>query len=251
MAAEHLIGVNLATFATLSMTNEDLNYPATNGNNKMPWDPLKSTTVNTVITLTFSGDVTLEAFSIIHHNLVGATVDLANGVGFLQPIVIPARTSRGRCVNPWLDMRGLANTTDDVWTLTVAGALANVSIGEIVAVGTLSDLPLVVNEPPEFGERELVEIITTSYGVRRKLEYHTRMRHARGRLVEDVDQATVYALWQTVGGVTDPFLFIPDVDINDAWLAEFDSDTVQWSRSTPNVHPMSIGLTEVSGGLVP
>lgn len=260
MPTEHLIGADIAPLATFSMTNELATYPATNGNDKQPWNPMRSTTTGTVITLTWGGSVTLQAFGIHMHNLVGATVTLANGGGFSQVIAIPARTARGRCVDAWLDMRLLANTSAAVWTLTISGASANATIGEIVAVETASDLPWLVDGPLEIGERELAEIITTTYGVKRKLEYFVRIRMARGRTVEGIDQTMLYDLWKTVGGLNDPFLFVPNVDVNDAWLVEFDSDTIQWAHMAPDmntspvtggIRPITVGLLELSGGLVP
>lgn len=251
MASEHLIGVNIAPLATFSMTNEHADYPAINGNDKAPWNPLKSSTSGSVITMTWGASVTLQAFAIHMHNLVGATVTLANGGGFSQVITIPARTSRGRCVDPWLDMREMAATSAATWTLTISGAASPMTIGEISAVATLSDAPFLVEGPVDFGEREIVEVIPTTYGVRHTFEYFVRIRSARGRLIVDTDRVIMYDLWKAVGGMNDPFLFIPNVDVNDAWLVEFDSDTIQWSRTTPEASPITIGVVELSGGLVP
>lgn len=251
MASEHLLGVNVAPLATFSMTSEHADYPAINGNDKAPWNPMKATTTSTTITMIWGSSVTLQAFAIHMHNLVGATVTLTNIAFFNQVIAIPARTARGRCVDAWLDMRELANTASNQWNLTITGASGNVSIGEISAVATLSDAPFLVEGPVDFGEREIVEIIPTTYGVRHSFEYFVRVRSARGRLITEADRVIIYNLWKAVGGMNDPFLFIPNVDENDAWLAEFDSDTIQWSRTTPEASPITIGITELSGGLVP
>lgn len=249
--AVQLIGANIAPLATLSMDTPDLAYPASNGNNKKPWDPMRSTTTSVVITITFAIAKTLQALSIHMHNLEGATVTLTNTAGFSQVIAIPARTSRGRCVDAWLDMRAPLLTTAAVWTLTITGALANISIGELVAVETLSDLLFGGNDAVEQGEHEGLDIIPTTYGVKHKFEYETRARFARGRVMDDSDRALVYALWQIVAGMVDPFLFIQDVTQNDPWLAEFDEATIRWARMTPLMTPMTIGLTEVGAGLVP
>ena len=248
MAAKSLIGANVAVNATFSMTNENATYPATNGNDKDPADPLKATTTSTVITITFSGNVVLQAIALINHNLVGSTCTLANAAGYSQTITIPARTSDGQCVNAWRDMRTDANTTDDIWTLTITGASANVAIGEIVLVTTLNELNW--RYGVEFAAIHPAIQLTTFY--RSRLTYDTgiRIRRASGQLRKETDKATLLSIWQQAKGPVLPFLLIPELANNDAWMVRFTDDEFQWSPQAPLATNADVVLEELSSGLV-
>ncbi len=247
MAAKSLIGANVAVNATFSMTNQDGTYPATYGNDKDPANPLKSTTTSTVITITFSGNVVLQAIALINHNLVGATCTLANAAGYSQTITIPARTSDGQCVNAWRDMRLDANTTDDIWTLTITGASANVAIGEIVLVTTLSELNW--RYGVEFASIHPAIQLTTFY--QSKVTYDTgiRVRRASGQLKKDTDKATLLSLWQQTKGPVLPFLLIPELANNDAWMVRFAEQELEWHPQAPLATDVSVVVEELSSGL--
>jgi hypothetical protein len=248
VAAKSLVGANVAVNATFTMTNQDSTYPATKGNDKDPALPLKSTTTSTVITITFSGNVVLQAIALINHNLVGATCTLANAAGYSQTITIPARTSDGQCVNAWRDMRTDANTTDDIWTLTITGASANVAIGEILLVTTLNELNW--RYGVEFASTHPVIQLTTFY--RSRLTYDTgiRVRRASGVLRKETDKATLLSLWQQTKGPVLPFLLIPELANNDAWMVRFTEDEFEWTPQGPLATDASVVVEELSSGLV-
>lgn len=241
------------TSATLTMTNENATYPATNGNDLLAEKPLKATTTSTVITMTHSGNVTAAGFAIINHNLVGATVTLANPAGYSQTITIPARTSDGQCVNAFRDMRSDANRTDDVWTLTITGASANVAIGELVMVSSLRDLNWIWgngNGPELDYEHPHKSPGVTFYGKKIRYDTGVRIRSARGTIKRDTDRSTLLSLAQSSKGQITPWLFVPDVAVNDAWWVCLSEDSFRYVRQMQNVSGASIAFREESMGLV-
>jgi hypothetical protein len=244
--AEHYFGVNILPGNSFSMTNQDAAYPATNGNDRDPSKPLKATGNSTVITLGAVG--ALEGFAIIHHNLFGATVTLAAGGGFSQAMTIPANTADGQPVNPWLDLRDAAGRTGS-WTLTITGASANVWIGELVGVTDLQPMPLLLNV--EFAKRHPIIKHTTFYHHDLKYDRGIRYGRATGSLIDDDDRQLVLDLWDATRGPLYPFLFIPDVDVNRAWLAEFSDEEMAWTRGGPDYGDLRVVIKETVSGLIP
>jgi hypothetical protein len=244
--------------ATLSMTNADTDYPAANGNDADPGKPLKATTTGTVITITFTGDKALKAVALINtSNLTGATITLANPAGLSQAITYPARTGDGQAVHPWIDLRSVANATDDVWTITISGAAADVAIGEIVAVTSLRQLNWRWGgtSGPDLSFKWPTIRHKTFAGSKLVYRRGTRQRSARGVCERETDRASLLILHQMSqhpsyandqGEI--PFLFIPDAAVNDAWYVALDEDEMRWIRQMQNRSETAIAFTEVNCG---
>ena len=246
---------NASTGATFSQTNANSAYPASNAKDLDPGTPAKATTTATTFTLTLAGSTTLEAILIANHNLVGATVTLTNTASYSQAITIPARTADGQCVNAWRDMRSDANRTATVWTLTITGASANVSIGEIALLTTLRAVPWITTVGggatfastwPKRGPGR------TFYGHRLLYDTGTRHRMAEGQCETEAAKATFLALIQSAKGASLPFFFVPDRSVNDAWLAQIpDASTIAWEVQHAGVITgIRFGIEEVPMGLV-
>jgi hypothetical protein len=249
MAALSYVGANILTAATLSMTSQDAAYPATNGNDRDPGKPLKSSGATTTITATWSGNKTIQAWAVINHNRPSTNVAIANAAGYSQNLALPARSADLLNVNGFRDTRADANTTDDIWTLGIATGTGNAAIGEIVAVETLSALNW--RYGVSFSSRRPVKVSgRTFYGALLQYDTAVLLRTARGIVIKESDRQLIFALWQTTRGNTLPFLFIPEITINDPWLVRFGAETVEWVRNAPNVSNMTIVLEEVANGLI-
>lgn len=250
MAGNPYYGLDGAPTATFSMTSEDPAYPAINGNNRNPIDPLKATATSTVITMTFPSNITLDGILIANHNLVGSAATLSNlaGTPYSQALTIPARTADGQCTNIWRDTRTDSNRTDEVWKLTITGASANVAIGEIALVTSLVELPW--RPGARFGEDHPDFAITTEMESILRYDSGIRIRWARGPLVLDTDRAVIYALWQALKGRNVPFVFVPDLAVNDGWYVHMERPTIEWARTAPGLSPHEFGVRELSMGLV-
>lgn len=241
--------VGLGT-TTVSQTANDTAYPASNVQNNNPGDVAKSTATSTVYTITGAAPVTIEGFCIFNHNLEGATVTLTNGVGYSQVIAIPARRSSGAVVNAWLDCRGHANPTDDVWTLTITGAAANIQIGRLYLVSTWYELPHQWDIAWE-DERILVDPYETFY--RHKVPYDTltNQRRAKGKVVSAAAFDDLYDLYHAAKGRVTPWVMIPDYSVNDALYVQFTTPALQWRKQAPNYTPVELQIEEASAGPPP
>lgn len=238
--------VDLVRSATLSMTNEDPDFPVENAQDDDPGLPAKATLPETVITITLPVANEPEVLVIINHNLEGATVVLANGVGFSESVTVPDRTRSGLCINIFFDMRGLANRNDDAWTLTVTGASADVAFGRIILAASVEQLFVEKDSLKIRPDHLTSEPLRTFFGKTLKFDKAVRQRAASLALRTIEDQAVIAAAEEAAHGKVVPWVFVPDEDVNDAWFVEFES--VDWSYIDGAQRPASASVREISMG---
>jgi hypothetical protein len=234
---------DLWTSASLSATNEDADYPDSNSQDYDPANPFKATTTASTITATHSSSARKLIALINTSNLVGATIT-AGGVS----VTPAARTADGQCVNVFkvLDLGAGTSTA-----LAISGASVNVQIGRVVLASAIIELNWVwggagaVGEDSEWPTNE----IPTHGGSVLLYEKGYRIRRASGRLMRESDRATWLALAQAAKGRVIPFLFIPDIDVNDCWYVRLAESSVRALKRMRNVTDVSIELEEVSSGL--
>lgn len=240
--------------ATVSMTNENSSYPATNTKDDNPINVAKSTTTGTVFTITLASSLQVVGYSLINTN--GTSAALTNGAGMVsQALTIPSRFADGQCLNGWKDMTGVANNTSASWTLTVSKTgSAVLEVGEIVFTLAWRTLPWLstFNGPGvELTDSYPAEIITTFSLSKQKYEKGIRLRGASGLVRKPADSDTVMSLVRSAKGPIVPFLFIPDNSVNDAWYVALSPDTVRRLRQTTKLTPVQIAFEELSMGLPP
>jgi hypothetical protein len=237
--------------ASVTMTNEsaDPEYSADELIDLDPENPAKATTTATTIEFTLGAAYALEVAAIINHNLAGATVTLQNDAGLSQAFTIPARTAGGICVNPWLDLRGLANRTDDVWRVVITGAAANVQIGEIVLGTTLRALPWQYGGLRFGRSRPTTPALRTHGGKRLKSDRGFQVRRYVGTVGRESSRTMLETLWESAKGTVLPFLLIPRDDVNDAALVEFSSEEFGEELDGPTATAILLELEEASSGL--
>lgn len=233
--------LDLITAASLSATNENAAYPATNLQDYDPANVFKATSTATTITVTHVSAARY-AIAFINHNLAGATVT-AGAVS----VTIPARTADGQCVNAF----GVLNLgTSTTTSIVITGASANVQIGRIVLVSALQDLNWVWGSDAVTlsSDWPIEEIVTFS---RSSTIYDKgiRMRRASGRCTREADRTTWVALAQAAKGRNIPFLFIPDLDVNDCWYVRLTDSSLTNVKRYRNASDTSMELSEVSMGL--
>ena len=244
MAAKSIVAYNAISRATLSMSNEDADYPATNGNDHDPANPLMATGGSTVITMSGLGSFPITFFEIVNHNLTSAT--LANSAGLSQAITIPPRTSAGYCVNAAIDLRLIANTTAATWTLTATSA-GTLGIGEL-AGGPAAELNWRLDGSIVIEEDYPHDSITTFYQAKTKYKKGVRIRRARGLVNRESDRAVLEAIDRFSEGGLYPFLLWPDTNVNDA-LYGYRVEPYSWSPRGPNETGMPISFEEASMSL--
>lgn len=255
MATDTLYGRpsdNICASATLSLTTgaAAAGYPLTNLQDLRPDTPFKCTGVNATIVCTFGAAKTLQAIALAHHNLYGLTITVTNNGGVMasQNLVVPAVSNDGLPVNPWIDLRSVAGNSAAVWTITIAGAAANVAIGELLLIQTLRSMPL--RYGCEIVERHPALTHRTEYDV--KLSYGMGLRYRRmtGMIEKESERASLLALHRDARGTLKPWLFILESDVNDAMFVAFD-DTSEWAhqRQTPAHTPSQVKIEELIAGL--
>lgn len=234
MPAKSLIGIDILPLSTLSMGDADPSYPAANGNNRNPADPLKATDGSTTITW---GAVALQAFAIINHNLSTASL---NG----NAITIPARLADGQSVGPWIDLRLIGGSFSSL----AATSASNVAIGELVGVQTLVEVYLRPDGSLTFEEDWPHDEIETFYKSKIKYEKGIRIRRGIGTVMRDADRAALRSLWLGAKGGLYPVLLIPEQDKNDA-IYGYLKNPHNFSPTGPLSSNMTLEFEEASSSL--
>lgn len=244
MAKAYVVSPANAITYTVSATNENSSYPDDNLLDRDPGKPFKATTTATTITLTHASAARKVIGFINPSVLAGAATFTAGGVA----VTCPARTSDGQAVNPFkvLDL-GAATST----SVVISGASATVQIGEIVLGSALTDVNWVWGSSGGFNIDVEWPTKTLRTFYRSDLIYDTgiRVRRASGRLMRESDRTTWLAIAQAATGNNNPFLFIPDLDVNDCWYVRLAESSIRALRRMQNVTDVTITLEEVSSGL--
>lgn len=238
---------NLATVATISVTAgaADASYPATNVNDGKSHSVVRSTGTSITLRATFGASKTLEAVALINTNATGAT--LTNGAGLNESITIPTTPEDGLPLDPWIDLRGLANTGSTTWDIALTGP-SGVGLGELLLIETLRDLPL------QYGlkQRDLhrCSLQETDYGVRLKYSMGVRRRSvAGGAILTETLRAALLSLQRDAFGPYSEFLLIPDADVNDALCVDLTAETLEVLRDYPLMSRIALEFTEAQKGL--
>ena len=239
-----LPSVDLITSASVSATNADSAYPDDNLGTYDPSVPFKSTTTATTITVTHSSAARKAVAFINTSVLVGTTTFTVGGVT-VTPV---ARTADGQSVGCFkvLDLTAATSTS-----IVMSGAPAMIQIGRICLVSALIEVNWVwggsgsVGDDSEWPTNE----ITTFGGSTLIYDKGYRVRRASGKLIRESDRATWLGLAQAAKGRNIPFLFIPDIDVNDAWYVRLSDSSIRGLKRFRNVSDVTIELEEVSSGL--
>ena len=210
-----------------------------------PQSPFFATTTATTITLSHSS-AARKVIGIINPSvLAGASTFTAGGVA----VVCPARTADGQAVNPFKVLDLGAGTSTSV---VISGAPDTVKIGEIVLGSALTDVNwewgggMNVGIDYDWPTREL----TTFYDKHLIYDKGIRVREASGKLKREADRLTWLAIAQAAKGRNIPFLFIPDIDVNECWYVRLAETSLRALRIMTNASDVVVTLEEVSNGLV-
>lgn len=225
---------NIAGTATVTASAADAAYPAANLVDLDVAKPAKLTTTSGYWLLNFGSARSLAAVALLNHNLdAGAVVYLqANGSdswlapAFQRAFTIPADEADGFSVNPWLDVRDAAAYR--YWRIYVPAASPNsvaIAIGEVVAVTALRALPddFQVGAGLEESEQMPDILHESEFGARAAYTVGVKWKIWDGGMtVTTADDH--WALARAARGRARPWLFVPDREVNAAYLVTFDWD---------------------------
>lgn len=218
---------NVAPTATPSWAvgTEASGYDVENVLTLVPGDVAKANETTATLRLMFSGNVTPVALVFIHTNWGGASsVTVTNG-GSMAPQSVTIRETRdGLCECGWVDLRGVANTTDDQWDIAVAGADGPVAIGSILVLTSI--------ESPRTKWEYLLgdwapKVRLTPANAARDFIFSRPTRRRSGQFVWHwaEDRPLWRRLWEEAYSTNPtPFPVIPDEDDGDAMLVQFTDD---------------------------
>lgn len=251
MATESLIGLpgnDLVYTDTTSMTNVNTLYPVSNLQTADPQQIARSTGTGSTIYFIHGVASRPIGLSIHNHSLVGATVTFAG-----QSVTIPARSADGQCTNVWLDLRAVSIPTTTIHQLVVSGATSGFGVGRVCLPTSLTPVRFQVGDGGEV-EWETEWPNSTERGYyygQMTYDRGVRLRSVRGETLRGVDQAILYAVQESGKGQLNPFLFVPDSTVNDAWFAKPSDAALRWKQSTSGRTRMvtEFGIHEVSMGL--
>lgn len=256
---------NVTANATITASAADAAYPATNIKDLDPAKPSKMTTTTGNWVFDFGSAQRVDIIALIHHNLTaglsvriqGNATNVWTSPTLDQAIAIPTYHEDGFCVNPFLDLTGLAGYSVSgfrFWRLVVVGTnAANIAIGECVMLSLKRTLEINLSWGAEDTDAHPTIEHTTAYGVTRVYDLGVKLRALRGEIPDttDVGLASLQALHRSAHGRAKPFLIVPDPVLNDAWMVRFDASTSTLLRTMKfvDVNRLAIGFDECGRGL--
>lgn len=211
--------------------------------------------------------------AVIHHDFdEGADVKIQfdstpnwTTPAFSQSIVIPAWKGTGTRrwpTNPWSGDLTLNPSWSGggwlYWRLVVTGNSQNLQLGQIYLSSTLRRIgtPLTKEGGIAFGYAETpkrpVNVNETAYEVQTIYTRGTRILSFSGSLrTIDSVMPGFKEQWEDAGGMSEPFLFIPDGTVNEAYYVRWTGESRQFTRNFYDQNDLPWDLREVGRGLRP
>jgi hypothetical protein len=235
---------------------EDPEYPAENlvaptntGHLNLPSRPAKLVSTSGTWTVSFASPVTLRAAALIYHNLdAGLDVTLEPGGGTPIAFTIPAHPEDGWPINPWVEFDAQTSAT---WVLSINEANSlDVDVGRLLLIENLKQLDTDVRWGVEETEDFPLIEHATELGVETLYELTGRRASFVGELkVRDYEAPSLISLARSARGRIQPWLLIPDEDVNRACLVRFVESAWSRTRETVNFNTFPFRVKELSRGL--
>ncbi len=243
------------TASSVTASAEDPEYPAENlvaptntGHLNLPSRPAKLVSTSGFWDITLPAPATVVAAALIYHNLdAGLDVTLEPSGGTPVSFVIPTHPEDGWPISPWIEV----DQTATVWRLAINEANSlDVDVGRLLLVTSLrqldTDVRWGVEEAEDFG---LIEH-ATELGVETIYDLPGKRRSFAGEIkVRDYEAPSLISLARSARGRIQPWLLIPDEDVNDAWLVRFVESRWSRIRETVNFNTFPFRVQELSRGL--
>jgi hypothetical protein len=223
---------------TVSITagSEDADFPKENITDFLSRTVGKFTGATGTYRRTFGAPVAPEAAIFLNTN--ATAIQLTNGAGLSEAVTIPSAPEDGLRLDPWIDLRGLANGTSTTWNAALtAGSAA--ALGEFILVSALRELEVLFTPSPSEDEWHPDIHHETDGGV--DLLYGIGVRARSGTLsVRGTGvRAALLSLQRAQMGRVRPWIFIPNESLNDAMFVHL--------MSTPTrIVPIAFGASDFS-----
>lgn len=246
--------------ATLTMSDEDPDYPVENVQNNDPSDTAKANGTSTTIEVDISGG-NQTVVGLLLANTNGTTGSIESAGGAIGAFTFPARLPDGKLKNGWLDLRGLPNVTEDHFEIDLSKTgSAVLEIGRICLVTAWQAPEILVagaGTPPTFGHRRhgQVENLTKAGASHRRIVPWAKRRHLSCATKVAATLAILQQLEAENLGLGRGFALIPNEDENDGWFADLALTDFAWVQDEPDdgaqIFPVQITFHEIAMGLPP
>lgn len=238
---------NKSIGATWSLTvgTADSAFPLANLNNPYP-DVVSKTTGTTA---TYRGTISaaaIQGIAIINCNLAGLTLTITNNNSMAsQSLVVPAAAADGLALNAFIDLR-LVTTSATQWNVAISSAAANIAIGKILLLSTLSAVEILSNLKIKEAKPFIVK--RTSIGVARGYPIGTRYRAGTISLIKESERAAYTAIRRGSAGPTQPVVLVPESSVNDVLYGWYPDPEWEHTRETPLTTSWSDTIEELNPG---
>lgn len=219
-------------------------YPVANISDRKAHSVAKSTGTGITYRAVFGVAKSIDAVALINTN--ATAVQLTNSAGLNVAIPIPTTPEDGLNIDPWIDLRAVANTSSTTWNIALTGP-TGVALGEWLLVDTLRSIP-VLWKGLEEEERHATIVHETDYGVRLRLGLGVRQRIKRGRLVRESFRPDLLSLRRDARGVLRSCLLLIDPSQNDALYGDLTTDTQTVERIFKTASGADVAFTEQQKG---
>lgn len=256
MRGPSYFGFDLVRAATLSMTSPDADpaYAVQNAQNDDPADTARANGTSTLVTVTL--DAVYQVVAAMVANTNATSISVASVAGLSQAITVPTRTGDGQIINGWKNLTGIANNTDNDWTVSLSKTgTAKLEFGRIVLVAALIDVEWRWGNGngPKFGIRRpgYVENVTR-LGTKHRRPGGTQYRVAAGEVLRTSALANHLLRDAHGSGLDEGFFFVPYAEENQAWFAvPRDPTGTEWQSLAAPATSFAVEIDELCMGAPP
>jgi hypothetical protein len=247
---------------TLASGTADAAYPLTNLYDLNPAKPFKTSSSATAVRVTWDHGSAQRADLVClpMHNIPAGTdvryqmnaTDSWGGPTVNAAITIPTAGADGLPIPAWKDLTGVSGYSAGGFryhSLFVPALAGITALGEIY-VGSQKRQDI-KNYQWNYkkAERHPVILRKTAYGVPLSYRLGHREREMAFRVGPNASELALLLEWfRDAYGQKRPFLFVPDPDVNDAYVGYFGQDTVDPSTQYTNRHWLDLTICEWPSG---
>ena len=255
---------------TVSMTDEDDEYPVTNLQDPDPALVTKASVNHTTITITaldplgVPWSVTPVALAVFNTN--AGTIHFNEGMAGVIPLTVPNRDPDDQRIHPWIDLTDLVAPAS-TFTITLSGPTSPSLASDPIWVGRISLIaihgggslggdslglrPLNLRYGLRYGRTRPGDVqIRTRLGSILSYPAGIRTRWAEGETGLLEDELLRHALEANTYGAHLPFLFIPDENTNSAWWVRHRANDYTVTIPDLDVRTIPFRVEELSTGPV-
>lgn len=244
---------DVAPDATVTASAEETGYEAEYLVSANPSRPAKLSTTTGYWDLTFSSPVTIVAAALLYHNLDAGLADvelqeLSGSPATIATFTIPTHHEDGWPVSPWVEFDPVTTSALRL-DFNAANSLA-ITVGRLLLLTSIRDLGTDVRWGVEEQEEHGIIEQSTALGVETIYDLGGKRRRFVGDFgLIDTEATELISLYRSARSRILPWLLIPDVDVNDAWLVRFEDTGWSRTRQDPNFNTFPFRVRELSRGL--